>query len=186
MQKEEKGNYLAGWIASEDREKADETFKYYSANEIGGEFSDLPMGTYSGGGYVADLGRNGTQALDLMARLESSNWVDRQTRAVFVEFLAYNPNTQLYTTVSYAIEFFAGGSTWITPRIYTLKLNKYTGTDGRILVFLQLCCVLFIILYLLHEIKQICYEQVKYFKVYNSLLSGVCSFFICGYFMRIH
>ena len=45
---------------------------------------------YAGGGYVVPLKGSKTDLIALMNELEQNQWIDRYTRAVFVEFTTYN------------------------------------------------------------------------------------------------
>ena len=46
---------------------------------------------YSSGGYVVTLSRNASTAKEQLAQLEQAQWIDMQTRALFVEFTLHNP-----------------------------------------------------------------------------------------------
>ena len=121
----------------------------------------------SGGGYVADLGRNGANAIEVINKLEESNWLDVRTRVVLLEFLAYNPNTQLYTTATIACEFLGGtsGTKLANAKIKALKLNQYSGSNGSILILLQLAtfsCILFL---LYKEVHDLYFLGFDYFQV---------------------
>ena len=99
MYEQDEGDYRVGWRPVSEGEQPDPAFTYQSAYDLGGQPWELNFGTYSGGGYVADLGRDLVKAFNLTTHLEASNWLDRQTRVVFIELLAYNPATRLFTTV---------------------------------------------------------------------------------------
>ena len=60
---------------------------------------------YGGGGYVADLSTSAYKARRMIANLIATNWVDYYTRAVFLEFTVYNPNSNIFAHVSYLVEF---------------------------------------------------------------------------------
>ena len=47
---------------------------------------------YGGGGYVAELRGDRAAIYDKIARLKAGGWIDKYTRAVFLEFAVYNPN----------------------------------------------------------------------------------------------
>ncbi len=165
MNADEEEHFKPGWNESVAEEEADASFTYRSAMQLAGEPADLAMGTYSGGGYVADLGRDAQRALNLTSSLIATNWLDERTRVVFIELLAFNPSTQLFTSASLAVEFFAGGSTETTSTITTMKMSKYSGTNGMLLIVMQLVCLLFIVYYMYAEVVQLIRERMKYFTV---------------------
>jgi len=47
---------------------------------------------YSGGGYVAELRGDRATIYDKIAELKAGGWIDKYTRAVFLELAVYNPN----------------------------------------------------------------------------------------------
>lgn len=66
-------------------------------------------GIYPGGGYIAPLGRTLKNSLANMKYLKKHKWLDHQTRAVFLEFLIYNPNVNLFNGVSIIFEINSAG-----------------------------------------------------------------------------
>lgn len=57
------------------------------------------MATYSGAGYYLDLSRVRAEAAAQVATLRRHGWLDRGTRAVFVDFSVYNANINLFCVV---------------------------------------------------------------------------------------
>jgi hypothetical protein len=57
------------------------------------------MNYYDGGGYVMNLGKDSSSTLDIVSYLKSNLWIDRGTRAVFVDFTVYNANINLFCQV---------------------------------------------------------------------------------------
>ena len=60
---------------------------------------------YSGGGYVAELGQTLAEAREVVAELREGGWLDRNTRVVFIEFLLYNPNLNLFGVSESIVEW---------------------------------------------------------------------------------
>ena len=65
--------------------------------------------TYNGGGFIANLDINKNISEAIIRELKDNLWIDRQTRAVFVEFTIYNPNVDLFGYVTLVAEFLPGG-----------------------------------------------------------------------------
>lgn len=57
------------------------------------------MNNYGGGGYVLDLSQNKNVSMDLILYLFQNLWIDRGTRAVFVDFTVYNANINMFGQV---------------------------------------------------------------------------------------
>jgi hypothetical protein len=98
---EDTANYSAGWstygVDINDRNE----YRHSSWQSLNGlPYSGL-LDTYSGGGYVWQLtqptlsccGReNDTETItDRINKLTAENWIDHNTRAIFIEFSLYNP-----------------------------------------------------------------------------------------------
>ena len=59
---------------------------------------------YSSNGYMAELGFNEADATRVINVLKT-NWIDHQTRVVFLEFAVYNPGAKQIAVVAYVHEF---------------------------------------------------------------------------------
>ena len=63
---------------------------YTKASDLDGYPYWGQLALYAGGGYVVPLKGSKTDLIALMNELEQNQWIDRYTRAVFVEFTTYN------------------------------------------------------------------------------------------------
>ena len=106
---------------------------------------------YSGGGYVADLGYNKTTASPLIANLQKYGWIDRQTRAVVLEFVVYNGNTGYLSISSFYYEILPIGCGHPFAIINTFPL---TSTQTGFYEFFLICQLLFIILVILFVFRE--------------------------------
>lgn len=57
------------------------------------------MATYSGAGYYLDLSKTRAEAAAQISTLRKHRWLDRGTRAVFVDFSMYNANINLFCVI---------------------------------------------------------------------------------------
>lgn len=57
------------------------------------------INTYGGGGFVATLPKDYAAAQALVASLKRNLWIDRATRAVFLDFTVYNANINVFGQV---------------------------------------------------------------------------------------
>jgi hypothetical protein len=55
--------------------------------------------SYGGGGYVQDLTSTKDSTLEILKFLKMNKWLDRGTRAVFLDFTVYNANINLFCQV---------------------------------------------------------------------------------------
>lgn len=54
---------------------------------------------YGGGGYYQDLSRTKVESLLQLQYLKEHLWLDRGTRAVFLDFSVYNGNINLFCSI---------------------------------------------------------------------------------------
>ena len=119
---------------------------------------------YSGGGYVADLGYNKSTASPLIDNLQKYGWIDRQTRAVVLEFVVYNTNTGYLSISSFYYEILPIGCGHPFAIIDTFPL---TSTQTGFYEFFLICQLLFIILvifFVLREAYAIYQLRCSYFR----------------------
>ncbi|KAJ3643456.1 hypothetical protein Zmor_026166 [Zophobas morio] len=80
------------------------------------------IAAYSGGGYVAYLGRTLYNSYVNFRQLLNKLWIDQATRVVFIEFLTYNANCNIFSSIRLTFEQSATG--FVTKRVivYTVRM----------------------------------------------------------------
>lgn len=114
------------------------------------------LSTYSGeGGYIVKLSLNKTIAIQTIEKLKENLWIDRGTRAVFIDFTTYNPNINLYVVTKLIAEFPATGGMFTSWQFRTLNLleNSSQAQIGLYICFIMF--LFFIIYYLIEEFFEI-------------------------------
>ena len=56
------------------------------------------LATYSGGGFVIPL-PDDKQSIDALFDMDNSGWITNETRAIFIDFVTYNANMNLFAFV---------------------------------------------------------------------------------------
>jgi hypothetical protein len=162
---DESKDFSIGWaLPVFDNSSASNPFKYTKALNI----SSFPLtgvyNTYLGGGYVYQLSTNQTQLVLDLAFLQANNWMDRQTRAVFVEFSLFNPNINMFAYCYMLFEILPTGSMVKSFNFYPMTLF-----DGRNswFSFSTVCALIFLVMIFILTLKQIYnikIHKLKYFK----------------------
>lgn len=67
------------------------------------------IATYSGGGYVAFLGRTLINSYINFQNIVKQYWLDSKTRSFVTEFLLYDANHNLFAGVMLLVEYSATG-----------------------------------------------------------------------------
>ena len=78
---------------------------------------------------MANLGNEQAPALQLIDDLMQYNWIDRHSRALFVEFNVWNANTNLFNMVILCFELPSEGSFLTTVKIDSVHLYRLVATE---------------------------------------------------------
>ena len=112
------------------------------------------LATYSGAGYVVELPSEKSDVISKFSDLQGSDWIDRNTAALFVEFTLYNPNVNLISVVIMVFEFSNVGNILPQYQIFTAKLYSY---QNGLEIFSAVCegfFVIYVIYFTCHEVKK--------------------------------
>jgi len=72
-----------------------------SESELDGTSFNGEISEYGGGGYTQELPNSHSESLEVIQYLKDNLWIDRATRAVFIDFTVYNANINLFCVVRY-------------------------------------------------------------------------------------
>ncbi|CAH1259012.1 PKD1L3 [Branchiostoma lanceolatum] len=87
-------------------------------------------GTYYGGGYMVELSNSSAADMDMIDELQDMNWIDDNTRAVFIELIVYNANANLFAVLTLLAEFTTLGKAYTQGEIMVVRLYPYTTPWG--------------------------------------------------------
>ncbi|KAK9506870.1 hypothetical protein O3M35_008726 [Rhynocoris fuscipes] len=121
---------------------------------------------YSPNGYYVDLSRRYNDTNHTIYELKRNHWIDRATRALFFEFVAYTPNTNLFAVVKLVMEMPPGGGVLPMSSCYSMELITVYDVWGILLVICKGILCLFIAYYIIQLLA-----DCKYFSLFY-----VCSF----------
>ena len=162
---EDKSNdYSVGWIKSRSSGSlVNSPWKYHSAVDLRGHPFIGKITMYGAGGFVQNLGKAASSAKAALDILKSSNWIDRFSRALFIEFTTYNNNGNFYCMVTLLLELPASGGVVPVYQIITTRLDRY---NSQFSLFLGSCEVAFLLLtlyYMFLELKRFKKQKRSYF-----------------------
>ncbi|XP_078532323.1 polycystin-2 [Lissotriton helveticus] len=128
------------------------------------------IATYSGAGYYLDLSKTREVTAAQIATLKKNLWLDRGTRAVFLDFSVYNANINLFCIIRLTVEFPATGGLLTSWKFQTVKLIHYISPFDIVLAICEITFCLFVAYYIVEEILEIRTHQLHYFRgVWNCL-----------------
>lgn len=161
-------------------------WRYQTAKELDNDPIKAAYNTYGGGGYVVTMGYEEGTAVGVLSETLGHGWVDRQTRAVILEFAVFNVNTNLISIATYFYEALSTGLAYTSVMVDTLELYS---TDSGALMFYLICQFLFIAMVIFNLIAMLfrLYRQrLVFFKsVWNmvDLLMVVSSLMAVAFYM---
>ncbi|KAK3090330.1 hypothetical protein FSP39_010980 [Pinctada imbricata] len=117
-----------------------DAWKYTKSKDIWGIPITGQYATYGGGGYLLKFPKDRTLSERMLNELMEFNWIDRGTRAVFMEFTLYNANTNLFLYAQFLAEFseLGGAFNWIESQAF-----RPVTTVSGVGAFSLLCYILF-------------------------------------------
>ncbi|XP_032242532.2 polycystin-1 isoform X2 [Nematostella vectensis] len=181
--------FRPGWRpAPSNYSTAQNAWKYRDSSEL----RSLPhlgkLALYSGGGYAFDLGKK-EKAMAMLAQLKRDKWVDRSTRAIFVEFTVYSSYTNLHCVGYLLLEVLPSGGTSPFSELLVTRIDRYAG---NFMIFVLLCEILFVLFTVYFTYKQgkeiaregVAYHFHEYWSWVELVLSGCSWTSIVLYFVR--
>ncbi|XP_067667538.1 polycystin-1-like [Haliotis asinina] len=185
---EETGHYNTSWSQPVSTTDTPTMYTYRSSFQL----VTIPfvgkLATYSGGGYVQELPRFPDSARGVMDDIQSSDWIDQYTRAVFVEFSLYNPNINMISVIILVFEYTNFGGVFPYYQIFTSKLYHYTGGFEQFVAVCEAVFLIYVIIFTYLEIKK--YRQMStsdYFKdtwSYIEVIIIALSYTVFGLFIQ--
>ncbi|XP_062590863.1 uncharacterized protein LOC134252407 [Saccostrea cucullata] len=132
---EDEDKYCVGWttynasvcetLAYKNSEITADAWKFTKSSDIWGSPFMGEYATYGGGGYILKFTKNLETAKMMIDEIRKHNWIDRGTRAIFVEFTLYNGNTHLFTYITFSSETTETGGVfnWVEIRPFRPLLS---------------------------------------------------------------
>lgn len=165
---------------------ADE-YKYMDSKELDGYPYYGKMAVYGGGGYVVKLKGSQKKLHETMVRLQNENWIDKMTRAVFIEFTIYNPQVNLFTVCTMLSEFTGAGSIITSYRFEPCMLLPYMTQAALFQILCEIVFVAFLIYFIVKEVKSLIKLRKNYVKEFWNLVElGIVSLSIGGMFIFMY
>ncbi|CAH1260732.1 unnamed protein product [Diabrotica balteata] len=152
-------NFSENWQDNTESDKfarMDSVWKYISPKQTGSMHYIGDFARYSGGGYVATLGRTLTNSIININYLTRNKWIDDLTKGLFIEFLLYSANSNLFNSVKILFEISSTGYIQQKYMVRTARLllaPHDTGVWIRILFVFFIVAVFTISLKLIYRFK---------------------------------
>ena len=117
---------------------------------------------YDGSGYVYEMRGKLSYIQGNLSLLRQMNWIDRQTRAVFIEFSVYNPNINLVMVSTILVEFISSGSILTQAKFDELNLFNDIGQSTiSFSILSKIVFMIFIVYFMICQIKEFLNRDFK-------------------------
>ncbi|EPY81984.1 polycystic kidney disease 1-like protein [Camelus ferus] len=184
---EDTENYGVNWGPPDtNNTKSDSIWHYQNQETLGGYPIRGEFATYSGGGYTVRLGRNSTTAMRVLQQLEQSQWLDRYTKGLFVEFVVFNANVNLFCIVTLILESNNIGAFFTSVKLDILT-SLQTSKDFAWSVISQVIYYLLVCYYVFIQGRQLKQQRWRFFTRKRNILDMsiiLISFVILGLDMK--
>ncbi|XP_036373120.1 polycystin-2 [Megalops cyprinoides] len=166
--------YSAYSVSSEDTStfglKNGTAWVYTEDSDLNGTSHWGRVAMYGGGGYYLDLSRSRDETAAQLHALKDNLWLDRGTRAVFIDFSVYNGNVNLFCVVRLVAEFLATGGVMTSWQFQTVRLVRYASCWDYFLAACEVTFCLFVLYYVVEEALEIRIHRLHYFRsLWNCL-----------------
>ncbi|XP_047139597.1 polycystin-1-like protein 2 isoform X2 [Hydra vulgaris] len=147
-------------------------WRYQTSEELDGYPLSATLEIYSGGGYVVEIFPKWKNK-DVVNELKQKKWIDRQTRALIIEFALFNAATNHFTMVTIVFEFPSFGG--MIPYFDVTTFNLYTSTteNSFVTIGLQIIFLLMMFVLTIREIKILYKKSWSYFHEFWNVIEAV-------------
>ena len=159
---EEIDPFQPGWLNSTANNYSlpiQRAFLYRTSDELDTYNYMGHHGLYGTGGYVYEFRGRLSDLRSNLSELYRLNWIDRQTRAVFIQLSLYNPNVAMFVGATILGEFLPTGSVATSARFEPLSF------EGSPSVFYVICAgvyLSFIVYFMVMEVRLLLRLKWKY------------------------
>nr|CAH7743777.1 unnamed protein product [Callosobruchus chinensis] len=120
------------------------------------------VSTYGGDGFYVDLLRDRNGTMKIIQDLKENMWIQRGTRAMFIDFTVYNANMNLFAVCKFVFELPPVGGLLTKAEIHSMKLLRFLKKWDYIVLGCELASYIFILYYLSEEIREMLHFKLNY------------------------
>ncbi|XP_065660262.1 uncharacterized protein LOC136084073 isoform X2 [Hydra vulgaris] len=166
---EETGNFYLNWtvplLHNFDMNPFTKPWRYQTWKELDGYPYAAKLETYYGGGYVVEIFPKWKNKA-IIDQVKNLRWIDRQTRAILIEFALFNAATNYISMVTMVLEFPASGG--VIPTFCILTFRLHSGTKEMLIS--HFFFILMTMLFTVRECRFLYRVGCKYFVEFWNLV----------------
>lgn len=184
---EDRQSWFPGWNLTNNNISYSESIQNAFIYQSGDKIDLYKYNSYESGGYVYEFRGRLNEMKDNLTKLHGLSWIDSDTRAIIIQMTLYNPNVELFTSITFLIELFSTGGVFVQSHFDPIDFhNQFEGFSSIIQVIGGIICMLFIIYFTLIEIDCLIKLKKKYFNSIWSLIKWciiICSWIGVGIYI---
>ena len=182
-------NCYSDYTVDEEDKATLEFQSYYADQSSDSKFYNEKLNTRPFSGQLARYGHGGFQQLlstdknissFILHDLKFNGWIDRGTRAVFIDFTLYNANINMFCIVKLVAEFLPTGGIATSHEILVQKLLRYVSTKDNVLFGFEVALIVFVVYYIVVESVELMVFKMNYFVQYWNMLDNIIIIKILG------
>ncbi|CAF3978323.1 unnamed protein product [Rotaria sp. Silwood2] len=146
-------------------------FIYRSSSEVDSYSHMTDYAFYDGGGYTYEFRGRLNDIKENLTLLHQISWIDRLTRAIFIQFSLYNPNAELFTSATITVEFPV--TSGLIPSSRFDPFRFHSDLKGFSSIFHFICAIIYLVLIIyltLTEVRSLIRKRRTYFRVFWSYI----------------
>ncbi|XP_047140362.2 uncharacterized protein LOC100203937 isoform X7 [Hydra vulgaris] len=146
-------------------------WRYQTSEELNGYPLSATLEVYNGGGYVLEVFPKWKNK-EFVKQLKQKKWIDRQTRALIIEFALFNAATNHFTMVTIVFEFPSFGG--MVPYYDVASLNLYVLTSENSVgtIIFQIIFLLLMFIFTIREFKMLYRRGWHYFYEFWNVIEA--------------
>lgn len=152
-----------------------DAWKFTKSSDIWGVPITGKYNTYGGGGYILKFEIDLTNSKLIINELKNHKWIDRGTRAVFLEFTLYNANANLFAYCIFLVEFTELGGLITWDYIQTFRPYQTTGALGTYVMACYFIFIIVLIMTTVKTVKKLIESKFAFFKRFWNCLDFICA-----------
>ncbi|CAF1687578.1 unnamed protein product, partial [Adineta ricciae] len=168
---EDRNSYQPGWTNVSSTNPISsfiiKAFQYQSNETLDTYFYEGNHGIYGKGGYVYEFRGNLFSLQTNLSQLHQNQWIDNRTRAIILQLTLYNPNVQLFTSITFLTEFLSSSGVYPSVLFQPINFQIFSSTFQLISAISYLLLILY---FMFVELRLMFNLQLKYFLRFWSFI----------------
>ena len=145
-------------------------WRFQEASVMDGLPVEGEIGVYAGGGYAVEIFPKWNNKL-ILQNLKDKLWLDRNTRALLIEFAIKNIGTNYFDSIVIMFEFPPYGGVIQYNDVITFRVTSSTNDYSFMILLAEVLFLFFTVLFVIREIRMIRKMTIKrYLKSFWNLV----------------